>query len=220
MNHISPKARATALLAALMFVVAGCGGSGGGGGAPPPNGGANHAPTISGTPATTAKVGTAYSFQPAAADTDGQALTFSISNKPTWAAFDSATGRLSGTPAAGDAGTFSSVVISVSDGAASASLSAFTITVQAGAVVGSASLNWTAPTKNEDGTPLTNLAGYKVRYGTNVGALNQLQDIPNPGTTSLTIQGLAAGTWYFTLASYTNVGVESAQTAAVSKTIG
>ena len=34
-----------------------------------------------------------------------------------------------------------------------------------------------------------------------------------------TIEGLAAGTWYFTVASYTNTGVESAATGAVSKTI-
>ena len=30
---------------------------------------------------------------------------------------------------------------------------------------GSASLNWTAPTKNTDGTSLTDLAGYKVVFG-------------------------------------------------------
>ncbi len=35
---------------------------------------ANRAPTISGTPATTAKVGTAYSFQPSASDPDGNTL--------------------------------------------------------------------------------------------------------------------------------------------------
>jgi hypothetical protein len=101
---------------------------------------------------------------------------------------------------------------------ASATLPAFSIAVQA-PVAGSAVLIWTAPTKNENGTALTNLAGYKVRYGTSVGALTQLLDITDPATTSVTISGLVAGTWYFTLASYTNTGVESAQTAAVSKTI-
>ena len=184
----------------------------------PPPGGGNRAPTISGTPAPSVTAGQAYSFVPTAADPDGQVLAFGIANKPSWATFDTTSGRLSGTPTAADIGTFSNIVISVSDGTASATLPAFSIAVQA-PVVGSAVLIWTAPTKNENGTALTNLAGYKVRYGTSVGALTQLLDITDPATTSVTISGLVAGTWYFTLASYTNTGVESAQTAAVSKTI-
>jgi hypothetical protein len=84
---------------------------------------------------------------------------------------------------------------------------------------GIAELTWTAPTLNEDGTPLTNLAGYKVRYGQTPGALTTTRDIANPATTSVTIEGLSSGTWYFTVASYTNAGVESAPTGAVSKTI-
>jgi hypothetical protein len=178
----------------------------------------NQAPTISGTPATSASVGQAYSFQPSAADPDGQSLAFGIANKPDWASFDIATGKLTGTPAAADVATYANVVISVSDGAASATLPAFSIVVKA-PVIGSAELNWTAPTQNEDGTPLTNLAGYKIRYGSSYGALNQVVDVPNPAVTSATIEGLAAGTWYFTVASYTNTGVESAPTGAVSKTI-
>ena len=87
------------------------------------------------------------------------------------------------------------------------------------ATSGTAELTWTAPTLNEDGTPLTNLAGYKVRYGQTPGALSQVRDIANPATTSVTIEGLSSGTWYFTVASYTNAGVESAPTGAVSKTI-
>ena len=87
------------------------------------------------------------------------------------------------------------------------------------ATTGIAELTWTAPTLNEDGTPLTNLAGYKVRYGQAPGTLSQVRDIANPATTSVTIDGLTSGTWYFTVASYTNAGVESAPTGAVAKTI-
>jgi hypothetical protein len=87
------------------------------------------------------------------------------------------------------------------------------------ATTGSAELTWTAPTRNEDGTALTNLAGYKVRYGQSAAVLSQLRDIATPATTSVTIEGLSGGTWYFTVASYTNAGVESAPTGAVSKTI-
>ena len=162
--------------------------------------------------------GQAYEFQASASDPDGQTLRFGIANTPAWATFDVATGRLSGTPAATDAGTYANVVISVSDGTASAALQAFSIVVT-GPVLGSAELTWTAPTLNEDGTVLTNLAGYKVRYGQSPGALSQVIDIAAPGTTSVTVEGLSGGTWFFTVASYTNTGVESAQTGAVSKTI-
>ena len=84
---------------------------------------------------------------------------------------------------------------------------------------GIAELTWTAPTQNEDGTALTNLGGYKVRYGQAPGTLSEVRDIANPATTSVTIEGLSSGTWYFTVASYTNAGVESVPTGAVSKTI-
>jgi hypothetical protein len=90
-------------------------------------------PTISGTPSTQAVVGLAYMFQPSASDAKASTLTFAITGKPSWAAFDATTGRLSGTPAAADVGTSSPIVISVSDGTQTASLPAFTITVSAAA---------------------------------------------------------------------------------------
>ena len=90
---------------------------------------ANRQPLISGTPGTVAYVGKTYSFTPRASDPDGQALRFSISNKPTWASFSSTTGRLSGWPRAASAGSRPKVVISVSDGIATKSLAPFEIAV-------------------------------------------------------------------------------------------
>ncbi len=93
-------------------------------------GGSNSAPTLSGTPATTATVETAYRFIPSANDADGDNLTFNISNSPTWADFDPSTGALTGTPESQDEGTTTQdILISVSDGALKASLPAFSITV-------------------------------------------------------------------------------------------
>ena len=89
----------------------------------------NRPPTISGTPATNGKQGTAYAFQPTAADADNDPLTFTIANRPTWATFNASTGRLSGTPGATNIRTYSNIVISVSDGKASTALPAFAITV-------------------------------------------------------------------------------------------
>ena len=56
-------------------------------------------------------------------------LTFSISNRPGWASFDTASGTLSGTPTNDDVGTTSGIVLSVSDGAETVSLDAFAIEV-------------------------------------------------------------------------------------------
>jgi hypothetical protein len=66
------------------------------------------------------------------ADPDGNTLTYSIQGKPSWAAFSTTTGRLSGTPAAANVGT-SRVTITVTDGTLSASLPAFNIAVVAAA---------------------------------------------------------------------------------------
>jgi hypothetical protein len=93
----------------------------------------NRAPTISGSPATSVTVGTAYSFRPTASDPDGQRLTYSISNRPAWASFSTTTGQLSGTPTAQHVGTTSNIVIRVSDGTTDAALPAFSIRVDAAA---------------------------------------------------------------------------------------
>jgi hypothetical protein len=179
---------------------------------------ANRAPTITGTPGTTANVGTAYSFTPAAADADGDTLTYSISNKPAWATFTASNGRLSGTPAAGDAGTTSGIVISVSDGKTSASLAAFSITVTATAT-GSATINWTPPTENSDGTSLQNLAGYRIYYGTSSTNLDKSVNVPTAGTTSYMVENLTPATWYFTVKAYTSSGTESDASNVATKTI-
>lgn len=91
----------------------------------------NAAPTISGTPAVSVNMNTAYLFEPVAEDSDSDELTFSISNKPAWASFSTSTGALSGTPQRSDVGTTQGIVISVSDGALSASLPAFNLQVVA-----------------------------------------------------------------------------------------
>ena len=90
---------------------------------------ANKPPVISGTPAGIARVGVLYTFQPVATDPEGARLKFRISGKPAWAAFNTSTGKLSGTPVATDVGTYRDIRISVSDGRTTSSLAPFTITV-------------------------------------------------------------------------------------------
>jgi hypothetical protein len=99
------------------------------------------APTISGTPAATVAEDTDYSFIPEASDDDGDTLTFSIANKPSWASFDTDTGALTGTPSNDDVGTHADIVISVTDDivATPIALDSFDIAVtnvnQAGSVI-------------------------------------------------------------------------------------
>ena len=178
----------------------------------------NTPPTISGTPADSVTAGQAYAFAPTATDPEGQALTFSIANKPAWAAFDASSGRLSGTPTNEQAATYSNIVVSVSDGQYSAQLPAFSITVLA-KVAGSATLSWAAPTTNEDGTPVTDLAGYRVVYGQSAAELSQSLTIGSAAITSAVIEGLTQGTWYFAVKAYTSANVESNLSTVASKTI-
>jgi hypothetical protein len=178
----------------------------------------NPPPTISGTPATSVNAGSAYSFTPTAADPNHNTLTFSIANMPSWASFNAQSGQLSGTPAPADAGTYSNIGISVSDGTSTASLAPFTVTVTQ-AANGSVTLNWVAPTQNTDGSPLTNLAGYHILYGASAGNLNQSVQLANPGLTTYVLDDLPAGTWYFSVNDYTTAGAVSTISNVVSKTL-
>lgn len=185
---------------------------------------ANSAPKISGTPATSVTVGTAYSFQPAASDADGNALGFSIQNKPAWASFNTATGLLSGTPSSTQTGTYSGIIISVSDGVATTALSSFSISVVAPVVttqptLGSAALTWLPPTLNTDGTALTDLSGYQIYYGTDPAALISVVSISNAGITSYLIDNLAPATYYFAIKAVNSSGVASDYSTEVTKVV-
>jgi hypothetical protein len=94
-----------------------------------------------------------------------------------------------------------------------------TIVGSAAPVVGSATLTWLQPTENTDGSPLTNLAGYKIYYGNSASALSNVIQVANPATLEYEISNLAAGTWYFAVKAYTTGSVESALSSMASKTI-
>lgn len=84
---------------------------------------------------------------------------------------------------------------------------------------GSSTLNWIPPTQNTDGSPLVNLAGYRISYGTSPTALTQSIQVATPGATSYVVPNLTAGTWYFTIRSYTTTGVESDPSNVTSVTL-
>jgi hypothetical protein len=178
----------------------------------------NRAPTISGTPRTSVNVSTAYAFRPTVSDADGDALAFSISNRPAWATFNTATGQLSGTPTAMSVGTYSNIVISVSDGKSRATLAAFAITVT-DVSRGAAELMWEPPTQNTDGSALTNLAGYRIVYGASATRLTQTIQVANAGLSSYVVENLAPGTYYFAVRAYASSGAESSDSNVVARVV-
>jgi hypothetical protein len=179
----------------------------------------NKPPVISGTPSKSVQAGSAYAFTPTASDPEGKTLTFSITNKPAWATFSTTTGKLSGTPSSAQTGTYSNITIKVSDGSLTASLAAFSIVVSSTTTTGSATLSWTPPTLNTDGTTLTNLAGYRILYGTSAGALTRTVQVANPGLSRYVVENLTAGTWYFSVRAYTSSGAESSLSNTASASV-
>jgi hypothetical protein len=93
---------------------------------------------ISGHAAETAETAAFYAFTPDVQHQNGRKLRFSIRNKPSWASFGFKHGTLYGTPQHAQAGTYSNIIITVSDGRSSVDLPAFSITVAPPAIVAAA----------------------------------------------------------------------------------
>jgi len=85
---------------------------------------------------------------------------------------------------------------------------------------GTATLTWNTPTLNNDGSALTDLAGFKIHYGTASVTYTSTIDVAGPSVTAYTVQGLQAGsTYYFMVTAYITSGVESIPSVEVSKTL-
>jgi hypothetical protein len=84
--------------------------------------------------------------------------------------------------------------------------------------VGQIQLAWNAPTTNSDGTPLTDLAGYKLYYGLVSGTYIHTIDVGN--RTTYTVSSLESGrTYYFAVTAYDTFGNESDFSAEVLMTV-
>lgn len=178
----------------------------------------NSAPIISGAASLELTAGETYSFTPTVSDADDDALSFTISGLPSWASFDSGTGRVSGTPKEGDVGTYTGITITVSDGQAEDTLGPFTITVQAFGL-GSVTLSWAAPTQNEDGTALTDLDGYTIYWGTGSGSYPNSVTIDNESVTTYVVDNLSPGSYEFVATSFNTSGVESAYSSPATRVV-
>jgi len=224
----TPKGAASIclLISVSAFALAACGGGGGGDsgtstgsdGAKSSQPGLDRPLAISGTPLGAIVYGRTYTFLPTAADPEGNAITFTIANKPAWASFDASTGMLQGTPGVADIGSYKNVTISASDGLYVVSLKSFSIDVVSTAP-GSIMLSWDPPTQRDDDSPLTDLAGYNLRWGTALGHYPNLATIPNPGIATYVVDQLPPGTYYLVATAYDSFGIESGYSNVATETI-
>jgi hypothetical protein len=210
-------------LIVLALLTAACGGGGDGETAqsnspPAPGpGGGNAPPTIQGQPGTAVAAGQAYNFSPTASDSNGDPLTFAAANLPSWASLNKSTGAVTGTPDNSDVGTYSGITITVSDGKATATLAAFAITVT-DIATGTATVSWTPPTQNTDGSALT-LGSYVILYGRTATVLDRSITVTNPSMTRYVVDNLSSGTWYFAVSAVSAGGSTSSASNLATKTI-
>jgi hypothetical protein len=85
----------------------------------------------------------------------------------------------------------------------------------------SITLSWSPPTRNSDGSSLSNLAGYTLHYGTNSEDYTGSIEITNPTATSYVVSdsNFPPGTYYFAISAYNAQQVSSSLSGEVSVTI-
>ena len=85
--------------------------------------------------------------------------------------------------------------------------------------MGAATVEWLAPQTATDGSTLTNLAGYRIYYGTDVSRMTHKIEVKNAGVLTYMIEGLTPATYYFAVTALNVHGQESARSNAGRKII-
>ncbi len=152
-----------------------------------------------------------------ATGTYSDGTTQNLTTAVTWSSSATAVATISN--AAGSNGLATAVAAgSTTITATSGSVSGTTGLTVTAITTGSATLSWNAPTTNTDGTPLTDLAGYKIYYGTSSGNYTAVINVGN--ITSYAVGNLAPGaTYYFAVTAYDSANNESSFSNEVSKSI-
>jgi hypothetical protein len=83
----------------------------------------------------------------------------------------------------------------------------------------SVTLAWVAPTTLTSGAALTDLAGYRLYYGTSPDSLDHALVITDPSVTSVVITALTPGVWYFAASAFDTSGLESSLSNVAQTTI-
>jgi hypothetical protein len=94
----------------------------------------------------------------------------------------------------------------------------YTVTCSWAGGTASKVVNFTTPATNTDGTPLTDLASFKVLWGASASTLTNSKSVPSPAS-SYTVTGLGNGTWFFASRAVNAAGVESDNSNVVSAVV-
>lgn len=84
---------------------------------------------------------------------------------------------------------------------------------------GSVTLSWQPPTQNSDGTPLVDLAGYNIYFGTSSNSYDVQIQVDNPGLSTYVVDNLDPATYYFAATSFNAAGIESGFSGEVVKVV-
>ncbi|MCU7877560.1 MAG: hypothetical protein KZQ84_12310 [Candidatus Thiodiazotropha sp. (ex Lucinoma borealis)] len=184
----------------------------------------NQVPVIGGNPASAVDAGDAYRFSPTATDGDTDTLSFSVANLPNWADFNTQNGTVSGSPTDQDVGNYNNIQITVTNGTDSATLTAFTISVNPVVVeqtTGSMSLRWTAPTTRTDGSSLSlaDIKGYCIYVGTTRDNLQMQVELAEGDLTSYILDNLELGEYYVAVSVYDQQDIMSSYSNIVLKSV-
>lgn len=83
-------------------------------------------------------------------------------------------------------------------------------------VTSAVGISWVAPTENVDGTVLTDLAGYRIYYGTESRGYSDMVELMDPGATSHALN-LSTGDYHVAMTAIDSDGNESAYSNEVLK---
>ncbi len=90
-----------------------------------------------------------------------------------------------------------------------------------GQQVGSASLSWRPPAERVDGESLalTEIAGYRIYYGTRSGQYDSAVAIDDPYASSVVLEDLPVGEYYFVMTTVDTNGLESGYSSEAVKSV-
>lgn len=146
-------------------------------------------------------------------------LSWSVANATSCSASGAWSGSkgLSGSQTV-DSLTSDSTFTLVCTGTGGSTSRSMTVTIEASSSR-SVEVSWNPPSTRADGSPLNNLAGFKVHYGTASGSYTQSITVDSPDITSYQIADLTNGSYYFAVTAYDADNMESDYSMEVTATL-
>lgn len=203
-----PKKIVQVFSATTIIFLSACGGGGSGGGSDEPDSGDDPSPTI---PAPTVSLSASAS---GVLPNNGFDLSWSSSDADQC----QATGDWSGSRAADGNETIAQINadatfdLTCTNASGSASDSV-TISLRAALV------RYDAPSQNTDGTSLSDLAGFNIHYGNQSGNYTDMITVADGATLEQLVELPAAGTYFFAVSAFNDVGEESALSNESMRTV-